>query len=98
MIEDVNSPAAKDCPVFRPITRHPSSQKMLTSIKEALIKCGAHDGMTVSFHHHLRGGDGVLVPVMKVIREMGYHCFISFFLLFFSSSWNCGELWLFSLS
>jgi citrate lyase subunit alpha/citrate CoA-transferase len=45
---------------------------MLSSIKEALEVCGAHDGMTVSFHHHLRGGDGVLVNVMNIIRDMGF--------------------------
>ena len=65
-------PAPETCPPFRPITRLPGRTKMLASIKEALEKCGAHDGMTVSFHHHLRGGDGVLVPVMKIIREMGF--------------------------
>ena len=27
--------------------------------------------MTVSFHHHLRAGDGVLVPVMKEFQKLG---------------------------
>lgn len=31
-----------------------------------------HDGMTVSFHHHLRNGDYVLNTVMKEIAKRGY--------------------------
>jgi len=27
--------------------------------------------MTISFHHHLRGGDGVLVPTIMELRKMG---------------------------
>lgn len=45
---------------------------MLPDISAALKACNAHSGMTVSFHHHLRGGDGVLVPVMKEIKRLGF--------------------------
>ena len=45
--------------------------KLLGSIREALEKCGAHDGMTVSFHHHFREGDLVVNMVMKEIHAMG---------------------------
>ena len=34
--------------------------KLTSSIKEAVINSGLRDGMTVSFHHHLRNGDYVL--------------------------------------
>ena len=28
--------------------------KLLASIKEAIEKCELRDGMTISFHHHMR--------------------------------------------
>ena len=40
--------------------------KLLASIEEAVEKTGLKDGMTVSFHHHLRNGDYVTNMVMKV--------------------------------
>ena len=49
----------------------PSKSKLVENIKDALIKCGAHDGMTVSFHHHFREGDYVVNMVMKEIHDMG---------------------------
>ncbi len=48
-----------------------SGSKMLESIREALEKCNAHDGMTVSFHHHFRDGDYVVNMVMNEIHQMG---------------------------
>lgn len=49
----------------------PSRSKLVGSIREALEKCGAHDGMTVSFHHHFREGDYVVNMVMEEIHNMG---------------------------
>lgn len=46
--------------------------KVINSLEEAIKKCELKDGMTVSFHHHLRNGDFVLNKVMKTIDEMGY--------------------------
>ena len=31
--------------------------KVVSSLAEALQKCGLKDGMTISTHHHLRDGD-----------------------------------------
>ena len=45
--------------------------KVVPSIREVLQKAGIKDGMTISFHHHLRAGDYVLEMVMKEIAEMG---------------------------
>lgn len=45
--------------------------KLVDSIREAIVKTGLSDGMTVSFHHHLRNGDYVLPLVMKEIAAMG---------------------------
>lgn len=50
--------------------RHGES-KLLGSIKEAIERAGLKDGMTVSFHHHLRNGDKVVNMVMLAIAEMG---------------------------
>lgn len=49
----------------------PGESKMLNSIEEALEKIGLKDGMTVSFHHHLRNGDGVVNMVMDAIAQKG---------------------------
>ena len=45
--------------------------KLVRSIREAIQLSGLQDGMTVSFHHHLRNGDFVLNMVMEQIAEMG---------------------------
>lgn len=46
--------------------------KLVASIEEVIRLCGLKDGMTVSFHHHLRDGDKVLPMVMSKIQEMGF--------------------------
>ena len=45
--------------------------KMVKSLREAIQLAGLKDGMTVSFHHHLRNGDFVLNMVMAEIAELG---------------------------
>lgn len=45
--------------------------KLVKDIHEALVKCNAHDGMTVSFHHHFRDGDLIVCAVMREIHRMG---------------------------
>ncbi len=45
--------------------------KLVQSIKEAIALSGLKDGMTVSFHHHLRNGDYVLNMVMEEIANLG---------------------------
>ena len=49
----------------------PQESKIVETIKDALIQCGAKDGMTFSFHHHLRNGDYTLNRVMNEIAAMG---------------------------
>ena len=46
--------------------------KLVNSIREAVSLAGLKDGMTVSFHHHLRNGDFVLNMVMEEIAAQGY--------------------------
>ena len=49
----------------------PGTKKLLSSIDEAIEKSGLRDGMTVSFHHHLRNGDQVVNQVMTAIAAKG---------------------------
>jgi citrate lyase subunit alpha/citrate CoA-transferase len=49
----------------------PGTTKLLSSIDEAIEKTGLRDGMTVSFHHHLRNGDQVVNQVMTAIAAKG---------------------------
>ncbi len=49
----------------------PGENKVLNSIDEALDKIGIKDGMTISFHHHLRNGDFILNNVMYAISKRG---------------------------
>ena len=46
--------------------------KIVNSIKEVVKLAGLRDGMTVSFHHHLRNGDFVLNMVMEEIAAQGF--------------------------
>ena len=49
--------------------------KLVKSLREAIVLSGLRDGMTVSFHHHLRNGDYVLNMVMAQIAELEKICF-----------------------
>lgn len=44
---------------------------MVKSLRDAILASGLSDGMTVSFHHHLRNGDFVLNRVMGEIASLG---------------------------
>lgn len=45
--------------------------KLVSNLREAILNSGLSDGMTISFHHHLRGGDYVLAMVMDEIAALG---------------------------
>ena len=60
----------KASPKVTPVMRN-DHDKMVKDIHEALVRCNAHDGMTVSFHHHFREGDLVVCMVMEEIHKMG---------------------------
>jgi len=49
----------------------PGQSKLLATIEEALDRAGLRDGMTLSFHHHLRNGDHVLNLVMDAVARRG---------------------------
>jgi len=45
--------------------------KVVPSLKEALVRAGLKDGMCISTHHHFRNGDLVAVPVFDIAHELG---------------------------
>ena len=47
------------------------NSKLVGSLREAIGLTGLRDGMTVSFHHHLRNGDHVLNMVLEEIAGLG---------------------------
>lgn len=49
----------------------PGEEKVLPSLEDAIRRCGVKDGMTISFHHHLRNGDKVVNLVMEAMDRMG---------------------------
>lgn len=48
-----------------------ASEKVLKSIDAAIDAVGLRDGMTISFHHHLRNGDFVMKLVVDAIARKG---------------------------
>lgn len=49
----------------------PGEEKLHHSLEEVLDKLGLEDGITISFHHHLRNGDYVLNMVVDAIAKRG---------------------------
>ncbi len=45
--------------------------KIVANLKEALIKSGLKDGMTISTHHHFRNGDLIANMVFDIAKELG---------------------------
>ena len=44
----------------------------VTTLEDAIKQTGLKDGMTISFHHHFRGGDKVVNMVVAKLAEMGF--------------------------
>jgi len=45
--------------------------KTVENLKEALIKAGLKDGMTISTHHHFRNGDLIANQIFDIAHELG---------------------------
>lgn len=45
--------------------------KKVANLKEALIKAGLRDGMTISTHHHFRNGDLIANQIFDIAKELG---------------------------
>lgn len=64
----------ENLPLSQPIqtkARKAHTSKLCDNLEEAIKKCNPHDGMTVTFHHHLRGGDGVLMQTIEILDKLG---------------------------
>ena len=53
----------------RPGTR--GRDKLVPSLRDALELFGARNGWTLGFHHHLRNGEGIILPTLDAARDMG---------------------------
>ena len=62
-----------EVPRHAPVARslRPGEDKLVPSLEEVLRRIGARDGMTLSFHHHLRDGDGVVNAVLAAAAALG---------------------------
>jgi citrate lyase subunit alpha/citrate CoA-transferase len=49
----------------------PHQCKSCLSFEEAIVKTSPKNGMTISFHHHLRNGDNILVKSIEILAKMG---------------------------
>lgn len=52
-------------------TVKPSDSKLVTSLLEVFKRIPVTDGMTLSFHHHFRNGDGVVNMVLATAAQLG---------------------------
>lgn len=59
--------------------------KLVSSLKESLIKAGLKDGMTISTHHHFRNGDLVANEIFDIAAELG----VKNLIWFPSASFEC---------
>jgi len=55
---------------FKGASKYGRSSK-ITTLKDALKKCGLKNGQTISFHHQLRNGDNVVNTTLEEVRELG---------------------------
>jgi citrate lyase subunit alpha / citrate CoA-transferase len=49
----------------------PHASKIEKNLRTAIEKMNPHDGMTVSFHHHLRNGDAIVNQTIDILAELG---------------------------
>jgi len=49
----------------------PHQSKICSSLEDAINKACPKDGMTVTFHHHLRNGDIIMVQTIHILNKMG---------------------------
>ncbi|MDR2136714.1 MAG: citrate lyase subunit alpha [Synergistaceae bacterium] len=64
------APAREKSRLIRP--KEPRHDKVTDDIRKAVERSGLENGMTISFHHHLRNGDAVIPTILKTLWEMGF--------------------------
>lgn len=61
----------KAAPPIRSAADYPTNgDKRVTSLEEALKRCGLRDGMSISNHHHLRDGDRIAVSALQAAARL----------------------------
>ncbi len=53
------------------IADYPNGDKTIDTLRNALIKAGLRDGMTISTHHHFRNGDLLANMIFDIAKELG---------------------------
>ena len=48
------------------------ASKVVSTLRDAIARSGLKNGGRISFHHHLRNGDGVMNMVLAELAAMGY--------------------------
>ncbi|HKK59762.1 MAG TPA: citrate lyase subunit alpha [Salinivirga sp.] len=62
----------KYAPPIKTVADYPEDgDKRVASLKDALVKAGLKDGMTISTHHHFRNGDILANQIFDIAAEMG---------------------------
>lgn len=62
----------KFAPRIASCANYPSDgNKLVADLKEALVKAGLRDGMTISTHHHFRNGDFLANQIFDIAHELG---------------------------
>ncbi|MFC2090097.1 citrate lyase subunit alpha [Bacteroidota bacterium] len=78
----------KHAPLISSCANYPEDgNKEVANLKEALLKAGLKDGMTISTHHHFRNGDLLANNVFDIAHEMG----VKDLVWFPSASFPCHE-------
>lgn len=63
----------KYAPLIASCADYPSDgNKIVPTLKDALIKSGLHDGSVISTHHHFRNGDLIAVQIFDIAHELGF--------------------------
>ena len=53
------------------IADYPDGNKLVDTLKDALVNAGLKDGMTISTHHHFRNGDLLANMIFDIAHELG---------------------------
>ena len=62
----------KHAPRIASCANYPSDgNKTVASLRDALIKSGLKDGMTISTHHHFRNGDIIANQIFDIAHDLG---------------------------
>jgi citrate lyase subunit alpha/citrate CoA-transferase len=78
----------KAAPLIATCADYPDDgNKVVAGLKEALIRSGLKDGMTISTHHHFRNGDLVANQIFDIAKELG----VKDLMWFPSASFPCHE-------